>query len=152
VPSPSALQARRLRALLVAASAATSAFACAQPSKMGGGGLEEPREMRAPVGRNRDVITEPELNDPNYRTQNAMEVVRSLRPHFLTARGKNSHSDNEAGLVHISVDNGRILPADELRNVLAMNIKEIRFLSVAAAMQKFGGAAREGPVILVSMK
>ena len=37
-------------------------------------------------------------------------------------------------------------------NVLAMNIREIRFLSVAAAMQKFGGAAREGPVILVQMK
>jgi hypothetical protein len=29
------------------------------------------------------------------------------------------------------------------------SVLEIQFLSVAAAMQKFGGAAREGPVILV---
>jgi hypothetical protein len=51
--------------------------------------------------------------------------------------------------VHVSIDNGRILPLDELANIHVNSVIDIQFLNVATAMQKFGGAAREGPVILV---
>ena len=101
------------------------------------------------VSRNRDVITEEELSDPARRAETVLDVIRTLRPQFLTQRGKNSHSDDEAGKVHVSVDNGRIVPLEELSNMHANSVTEIRYLNVAAAMAKFGGAAREGPVILV---
>lgn len=107
-------------------------------------------EQTAP-SRDRDVITQQELAQPEVRAQSVLDVVRSLRPQYLNERGKNSHSDEEAGKVHISIDNGRILPLDELQNIHANTVLEIRYLNIAAAMQKFGGAAREGPVILVRM-
>jgi hypothetical protein len=78
-----------------------------------------------------------------------MEVIRSKRPHFLIERGKNAHSDDDAGKVHVSIDNGRILPLAELENIHAGSVIEVRYMNPAQAMQKFGGAAREGPVIVV---
>ena len=116
--------------------------------------------------RQRDVITKEELSDPALRSASVLDVVKLLRPHFLNDRGSNSIpysgaggsdgekargavADPEAGKVHASVDGGKIGPLEELRSLHVNAIIEIRYLSAAAAMQKFGGAAREGPVILV---
>ena len=43
----------------------------------------------------------------------------------------------------------KVVSVDELGGILASTVKEIRFLSPAAAHLKFGATAREGPVILV---
>ena len=48
-----------------------------------------------------------------------------------------------------SIDGSRIGPLDDLAKIRASTIKEIRYLNPVAAHQRFGGAAREGPVILV---
>lgn len=99
--------------------------------------------------RERDVITRAELLDPALSTMNVIEVVRRLRPHFLSDRGVSSRNDPDAGRVHASIDNSTVIDLNELRNMLASHVIEIRFLNAGAAMQKFGGAAREGPVIVV---
>jgi hypothetical protein len=109
--------------------------------------------------RNRDVITQDELSAPAMQSQNVLEVIRSLRPQFLTVRGLhtmpvkdaagNQIVDEESGKVHVSIDGGKILPLDELSNITAARVVEIRFLNPSAAMQRFGGTAREGPVIVV---
>ena len=101
--------------------------------------------------RDRDVITLQELSAPSVRAQTVLSVIRTMRPQYLVERGKNSHSDDEAGKVHVSVDNGRIVPLSELDNIHAGTVQEVRYLNIAAAMRQFGGAAREGPVILVRM-
>lgn len=101
------------------------------------------------AGRNRDLITNDELAAPGMRALNVYEVVRQLRPHFLNVRGMQSTTNPEAGRVHASLDGTRIITVDELRNILAANVTEIRYLNAAAAMQKFGTAALEGPVIVV---
>jgi hypothetical protein len=110
-------------------------------------------------GRNRDVITREELSAPAMQSQNVLEVIRSLRPQFLTVRGLHTMPvkdasgaqivDEESGKVHASIDGGKIVPLDELSNITAARVVEIRFFSPSAAMQRFGGTAREGPVILV---
>jgi hypothetical protein len=115
------------------------------------GSVDGVTPAEAPVSRDRDLISQRELSDPALKAQSVLDVVRSLRPQFLTERGKNSHSDDEAGKVHASVDNGRIVPVDELQNIHVATVMEIRYLNIAAAMQRFGGAAREGPVILVRL-
>lgn len=115
--------------------------------------------------RQRDVISKEELSDPTVQSQSVLEVVRLLRPHFLNDRG--SHGipysgsggtdadkarlavDPGTGRVHASIDNGKVVSLDELKNLHVNGVVEIRYLSPAAAMQKFGGAALEGPVILV---
>lgn len=113
---------------------------------------------RAPRG-NRDVISQEELADPGLKAQNLLNAIRTLRPQFLSDRGQQSYKcaspgdcqmDPDAGKVHVSVDNGRILPLQELENIHTATVREVRFLNQAAAMQKFGGAARSGPVIMVS--
>lgn len=112
----------------------------------------------ASSSRNRDLITEDDLTvDPILRAQSVLEVVRALRPHFLTDRGTNTIqdksaalSDPEAGRVHASIDGGRIVPIGELNGMHANEVIEIRFLNAGQAMQKFGTAARQGPIILVT--
>lgn len=112
-------------------------------------------ERRASTMRNRDLITQEDLaDDPTLRAQSVLEVIRALRPQFLNDRGTNSLqasgiSDPDAGKVHVSIDNGRIVSLSELSSMHANDMLEIRYLNVAQAMQKFGTAARQGPVILV---
>jgi hypothetical protein len=86
--------------------------------------------------------------------------VRSLRPQFLSVRGTHTLQDTstarkgavdpEAGKVHASIDGTKIVSVEELAGISANSVAEIRFLNPAQAMQRFGGAAREGPVILVT--
>lgn len=109
--------------------------------------------------RNRDVITHDELQAPDVIGLSVLEAVRALRPRFLTVRGLNSLpakdvngnplNDDESGKVHSSIDGTRVGPLDDLSAIRASTVKEIRFLDVPAAHQKFGGSSREGPVILV---
>ena len=112
-------------------------------------------EPVTPEGRReRDVITKDEMTRANVGSQSVIEVVTSLRPAFLNVRGMHNVAaaggDPEAGKVHASIDGNKLISLDELRGVLAATVKEIRFLNPAAAMQRFGGDAREGPVILVT--
>jgi hypothetical protein len=109
--------------------------------------------------RNRDVISREELISPSVVNMTVLDAVRSLRPQFLSVRGNNTIPaknsageqivDEESGKVHASIDGNKIVPIQELSGFRAGSVAEVRFLSPAAAMQKFGGASRNGPVILV---
>ncbi len=109
--------------------------------------------------RNRDLITADDLAaDASLRAQSVYEVIKALRPQFLNDRGtqtirdKNSGGlgDAEAGLVHASVDGGRVVSVNDLTGMHANEVLEVRYLNVAQAMNKFGTAAHQGPVILVT--
>jgi len=115
----------------------------------------------APAKRDRNVITADELSTPERQAQSVFEVVRALRPNFLNVRGTQSclaaqdlggcsAEDRESGKVHASVDGTTVVSVDEMKNLRASNVTEIRFLNAAQAMQRFGGAAHQGPVILVT--
>lgn len=136
--------------LLVAASA------CA-PKAPVGGVIDDNAPARS--GRNRDLITQDDLAaDASLRAQSVYEVIKVLRPQFLNDRGTQTirdasiggPGDAEAGQVHASVDGGRIVPTSDLQQIHANEVLEIRYLSVAQAMNKFGTAARQGPVIVVT--
>jgi hypothetical protein len=132
--------------LLVAASA------CAARAPVSGSS----DEGRTSSTRNRDLITQQDLAaDPSLRAQSVLDVVKLLRPHFLADHGSNSLqasalSDPDAGKAHASIDNGRIVALAELSGMHGSEILEIRYLNSAQAMQRFGTAARQGPVILVT--
>jgi hypothetical protein len=104
--------------------------------------------------RDKNVITQEELADPAVSGRTVLEAVRALRPNFLTVRGTHTlqataTADAEAGKVHASIDGTKIVSVEELAGINANTVVEIRFLNPAQAMQRFGGAAREGPVIVV---
>jgi hypothetical protein len=132
-----------------------------------GGKTPAPETGAAPAqqdaaGRNRDVITAAELSKPELGAQSLLSVIRTLRPTFLVNRGLQSYTcpkttndcsaDPDAGAVHASVDNGRIVRIEELDAIHVVTVQEVLYLNVATAMNRFGGAARSGPVILVVMK
>jgi hypothetical protein len=48
------------------------------------------------------------------------------------------------------VNAGRIVAVSDLQEIHGNDILEIRYLNVAQAMQRFGTAARQGPIILVT--
>lgn len=151
-----------LSACMVVA-AATACAKQAPPSSSPEPGAA-PQAQKATVNRNRDVITQEELQSPGNAGLSVLDVVKSLRPHYLTTRGLHTAPvkdkndpingaqivDEEAGKTHASIDGNKIVPVNELSGIRASTVKEVRFLAPAAAMQKFGGAAREGPVILVT--
>ena len=141
-----------LGVLLAAATACASGASSATPSS------GPVAQSSSTAGRNRDLISREELSDPALRAQTVLDVVKSLRPQFVSVRGTQGVrckskdecvTDPDAGAVHVSIDNGRILPLDELANMHVNSVIDIQYLNASAAMQKFGGAAREGPVILV---
>lgn len=120
--------------------------ACAPRSASIGAADEDARATR-----DRNLITTGDIEaDPSLRTQSVLDVIRSLRPQFLTNPGTQSYSDPEAGLVHASINGTRVVSVSELGQLHAREVHEIRLLTAAQAMQKFGGAARRGPVILVT--
>lgn len=134
-----------------------------QPAPVADGAILTPSSSEPAVNRNRDLITEQELMAPQIVGLTVLEAVKNLRPQYLTERGKNTApakagndpngaqlTDDEAGKVHVSIDGNRVVSVGELSNIRANTIKEIRFLNMAQAHQKFGTAAREGPVILVT--
>ena len=136
--------------------------ACAACSKGGASTRAEPtasRQSASTTRHDRNVITREELADPTVSGRNVLEVVRSLRPQFLTVRGTHTLQDTatarkgavdqDAGKVHASIDGSKIVSVEELAGLTASSVVEIRFLNPSQAMQRFGGAAREGPVILV---
>jgi hypothetical protein len=134
--------------------------ACAKPASVPANGPTA--TQAATPSRNRDVITRDELTAPSVSGLTVLDAVRSLRPQFLTVRGQNTMPakenndpagrqlvDLESGKVHASIDGNKIVPVEELSGLRAGSVLEVRFLSPAAAMQKFGGSSRQGPVILV---
>ena len=146
------------RPLIACALLALSAGCAAKAPAAGAADASPPSSAR--TARNRDVITLDELNaDPTLRAQSVIEVIRSMRPQFLVNRGNNTMKDSaskamtdiDAGKVHASVDGGRVVEVTDL-TMTANDVQEIRYLNVAQANLRFGTAARQGPIILVTLK
>jgi hypothetical protein len=146
------MSAKKLIVFAVLASSAACASHQAVP------GVTEGSEQVA-TNRDRNLITMGDLDkDPTLKSLSVLDVVRSLRPQYLTARGTQTivdekagvSQDPEAGLVHASVNAGRIVAVSDLQEIHGNDILEIRYLNVAQAMQRFGTAARQGPIILVT--
>ena len=132
------------RPFVIGLSLAATAIAC------GGCSHAASRAARpVTVVRDHNVITQAELQDPEIRDLTVLEVVRRLRPIFLADRGKQSKAEPESGKVHASIDAIAVLALEELSNIYARSIAEIRFLDISAAMLQFGPRAYSGPVILV---
>ncbi len=85
------------------------------------------------------------------QVQDALELIKKLRPRFLRGRGRTSAlAPRPEPLVYI--DNTRALGIDDLSTVPTSNVEDIRYLSPTEAAGRFGssrdGSAANG-VILV---
>jgi hypothetical protein len=148
------------RKSLLALALTVAAIGCASGSTPSSGASDVAATPSRSTSRNRDLISQEDLNaDPTLRAQTVIDVIRSIRPQYLVNRGNNTMKDSaskantdiDAGKVHASVDGGRIVEVTDL-TMTAAEILEIRYLNVAQANLKFGTAARQGPVILVTTR
>ena len=117
-------------------------------------GSAVPASAAGPSSLRRDpsVITQDELMDPAVSELTVYEAIQRLRPNFFSTRGTQTianQGSGESGKVHASIDNAGVVELDQLKRIRASGVIEIRLLSPAAAMQRFGGSSKSGAVIAV---
>ena len=103
--------------------------------------------------RQQDVITDAEIAERAAEASNALQIVQKLRPQMLTTRGRFSPADSsDAGARPKAVVDGVAYgPVENLANLNAVSVKEIRYINATDATTRFG-TGYVGGVILVTTK
>ena len=142
----------RLTALLVltaltASVAAAPAVAQDQPEKA--------KQEKKPK-RNPDVITMDEIDDVRNQVSNGMEIVQRLRPTFLRTRGATTmmsgSSANATPRPRVVLDGSPHGDVETLRQISAISIMEIRYLSGTNASTKYGTDYGGGAILVTTRR
>jgi len=117
-----------------------------------GGSNKAPGAPRAP-SRQQDVITAAEIAERASEASNALQIVQKLRPQMLATRGRFSPADSSeaGGRPRVVVDGVAYGPIENLANLNAISVGEIRYLNATDATTRFG-TGYVGGVILVTTK
>jgi len=108
---------------------------------------------RAP-SRQQDVITAAEIAERAADASNALQIVQKLRPQMLASRGRFSPTDSsQAGtLPRVVVDGVAYGTIENLANVNAVSVAEIRYISATDATTRFGTGYVGGAIIVMTKK
>lgn len=107
----------------------------------------------AQKGRRNDVITAEEIAKSS--ANNAYDLVKSLRPAWLRPRGISTgrptvdavgEMGDPGGGMGVYVDGVRVGGLDQLSNVEAQRIQEMRFLNASDATLKYGTGHTQGAI------
>jgi len=103
--------------------------------------------------RQQNVITAAEIAERAAEASNALQIVQKLRPQMLATRGRFSPADSsDAGArPKVVVDGVAYGQIENLVNVNAVSVGEIRYLNATDATTRFG-TGYVGGVILVTTK
>ena len=125
----------RLRSRTVLASIAVLAFAaaCATPGK-------------APASQH-NVVTSEELARAGDVT--LYEALGQLRPAFLRSRASLPGATSPATPIQVYIDGMRMGETDHLRQIVAKNVLEVRFLEPQQAIARFGGNNSGGALVVI---
>ena len=108
---------------------------------------------RAPSRQN-DVITAAEIAERAADASNALQIVQKLRPQMLTTRGRFSPADSsDAGArPRVVVDGVAYGQVENLVNVNAISVMEIRYISATDATTRFGTGYVGGAILVTTKK
>ena len=137
----------RARVVMAAVMVATGVSCSSGGSTGGGSGAP-----RSP-SRQQDLITEQEITSRAGEASNVLQIVQKLRPQMLRPRGRSSPTDTTGtgNLARVVVDDIAYGSIDNLANLNANAVREIRYISAADATTRWG-TGYPGGVILVTMK
>jgi len=93
-----------------------------------------------------DVITSDELAKVAHNDLYA--AISQLRPTFLVTRGASSLGGGAADVVHVYVDGVPRGDLQTLRQINAVDVKEVRHLSASEATQRFGTGNTMGAILV----
>ena len=75
-------------------------------------------------------------------------AISQLRPTFLVTRGASSFGNAAPEVVQVYVDGVRIGDVQALRQINAVDVKEVRHLSATEATQRFGTGNTMGAIVV----
>jgi outer membrane receptor protein involved in Fe transport len=115
--------------------------------------LQAQQQQKQKIRRQRNVITAEEIAT-RPGEGNALDLIRSLRPAWLTSRGVasgNISGDGMGGVTDnagmaVYVDGVKMGGVDQLGTIEADRIQELRFLSASDATQKYGTGNTAGAI------
>jgi len=119
---------------IIAFGLATAVAACSST-----GGPSGPR-------RDPNLITFEELEE--YATLSALDVVRRLRPRWLTGRGQGSGGMNRPQVIQDGARLGD--PENALRSMAVSDIQSIAYLNASDATMRYGTNYPGGAIIVTS--
>jgi hypothetical protein len=128
---------RRLSRVLVV----TLALAGAACAPGGAGGSSPARSVRS------TVITEEEIAGSGAAT--AYDLVRGLRPMWLTPRGRHSTQNPAGDVIWVYVNSTRLGPPEALQQVAAPDVGSLRFYDAGAANYRFGTGHLNGAIQVI---
>ena len=112
----------------------------------GAGSSGQPSTVARPIRGPADRITEQEINAGVY--QNALEVIRNLRPSMTIPRG----TSTSPVLVVAYMDDVRLGSPDALSTIPANRIKEIRYVNARDATTRYGTGHGSGAILVVTKR
>ena len=120
-----------------------------------GFGLIASVALAAPIAaqtRSRDVLTKDEIMAPAQKDRDLLQIIRSLRPHFLSApRGVRSMVNGGPAAVQLYVDDIHRSSLDELKSIKPEEVEEVRYLDPNRAQDQYG-ITHSGGAILVKLR
>jgi len=103
--------------------------------------------------RQRDRITREEIMSSAHKDLDLYQVIRSLRPQFLSApSGVRSLGGSNTPMIAVYVDGRRETGLDALKAIVPVDVEEVRYLDATRAGTEFGPSASSGAVIVKMCK
>lgn len=93
------------------------------------------------------VITEEEIAGSGAAT--AYDLVRGLRPMWLTPRGRHSTQNPAGDVIWVYVNSTRLGPPEALQQLAAPDVGTIRFYDAGAANYRFGTGHLNGAIQVI---
>jgi hypothetical protein len=108
--------------------------------------------QKAERTRKSDLITAEEIAKSG--ANNAYDAVKTLRPAWLRTRGAISTDPDSptGGGIQVYVDGIHVGSTDELNNVLAERVQEMRLVSASDATTKYGTGHTQGVIEVTSKR
>jgi len=101
---------------------------------------------KAPASQH-NVVTSEELVRAGDVT--LYEALSKLRPAFLRSRGIIPGATTPAAPIQVYIDGMRMGETDHLRQIVAKNVQEVRFLEPQQAIARFGGNNSGGALVII---
>lgn len=107
---------------------------------------QDSAKAKPKIKRNPDVITAAEIETVSD-AQDAYQIVKRLRPNWLSQRGGSSMHLQVAEIV-VYVNGIRMGGVDALRDIPPTGVVELRFLRGTDATQRFGTGHENGAILV----
>jgi hypothetical protein len=102
--------------------------------------------------RDRDKITREEILNSSQKERDLLVVIRGLRPHFVAPpRGVRSMGGRAAPTV-LYVNGNKMGDLSMLRQILAIDVFEVRYMDPSKAENEFGIGHSGGAVLVTLVK